>query len=294
MGDFTYQGYDNAALDVQYNARASVASFDDEYARLVEVSKRVMKDFEHQAGIVYDPASGETLDFYPAGEGAPLFVWIHGGYWRGGNAADNAFSVPGLHSHGFSVAVIDYTLAPAVTLDEIVRQIRTAISFLHRNRGRLKIGADSFVVGGTSAGGHLTAMLLADGWQNTFGVPQDIVAIGLDLSGLHDLAPLLHTHINAWMNFDDAMVARNSPQFLIPQTSPAHLIASVGGLETKEFCRQTTAYAAAWRQAGHAATVVDMPDHNHFDLPLTLREPDGKLVRAIVEAYAIDREGSRK
>lgn len=286
MGDFTYQGYDLAALDVQYNARASVASFDDEYAKLVDVSRRVTQEFDHQAGIVYDSISGETLDFYPAGDGAPLFIWIHGGYWRGGNAADNAFVVPGPHAHGFSVAVLDYTLAPAVTLDEIVRQVRAAVSFLHRNRKDLKIGSGPFAVGGTSAGGHLTAMLLSDDWQDKFGVPQDIIAVGLDLSGLHDLAPLPHTHINGWMNFNDAMVARNSPQFLIPKTSTAHLIASVGGLETDEFRRQTAAYADAWQQAGHAVTVVGMPDYHHFNLPLTLREPDGKLVRAIVEAYA--------
>ncbi|OJX99019.1 MAG: hypothetical protein BGP07_02835 [Rhizobiales bacterium 63-22] len=286
MGDFTYQGYDAAALDIEYNARASVASFDDEYARLVEVSRQVTAEIPNRTGIVYDRLSGETFDFYPAGEGAPLFVWIHGGYWRGGNAADNAFAVPGLHAHGFSVAVLDYTLAPAVTLDEIVRQVRAAVSWLHAHRDILKIGNGPFVAGGTSAGGHLTAMLLADGWHEAFGVPRDIVAVGLDLSGLHDLTPLPHTHINAWMQFHDAMVARNSPQFLIPRESSAHLVASVGGLETAEFRRQTAAYADAWRQAGHAATVVDMPENNHFDLPLTLREPDGKLVRAVLEAYS--------
>jgi len=286
MAEFFYQDYDAAALDIQYNARASVASFDDEYARLVNVSKAVMRDIEHQAGIVYDDDSGETLDFYPAGKDAPLFVWIHGGYWRGGNAADNAFAVPGLHAHGFNVAVIDYTLAPSVTLDEIVRQIRTAISFLHRNRRRFTIGVGPFVVGGTSAGGHLTAMLLSDDWQHVYNVPDDIVGVGLDLSGLHDLTPLPQTHINGWMNFDEAMVARNSPMFLIPKASSTHLIASVGGLETPEFRRQTAAYAEAWRQAGHSATVVDMPELNHFNLPLTLQERDGKLVSAVLDAAA--------
>lgn len=286
MAEFTYQGFEVAALDVQYNARASVASFEDEYARLVDVSRAVMRDFGHQAGIVYDEQSGETLDLYPAGKDAPLLVWIHGGYWRGGNAADNAFAVPGLHAHGFNVAVIDYTLAPAATLDEIVRQVRTAISFLHRNRSRLGIGAAPFVVGGTSAGGHLTAMLLSDDWQRAYEVPDDIVGIALDLSGLHDLTPLPHTHVNGWMNFDEAMVVRNSPQFMIPKTSPACLIASVGGLETLEFRRQTAAYADAWQQAGHWTTVVDMPEHNHFDLPLTLQAPDGKLVGAVLDAAA--------
>ena len=293
MGEFIYQGYAATVLDAQYNARSSVTSFEDEYSRLVDVSNAVMRDFEHQTGIAYDEKSGETLDFYPAGKDAPLFVWIHGGYWRGGNAADNAFVVPGLYAHGFSVAVIDYTLAPAVTLDEIVRQVRSAIRFLHRNRSLFGIGAAPFVVGGTSAGGHLTAMLLSDDWQRPYEVPDDIVGVALDLSGLHDLTPLPFTHVNGWMNFDEAMVARNSPQFMIPKTSSACLIASVGGLETLEFRRQTAAYAEAWQRAGHWAVVVDMPEQNHFDLPLTLREPDGKLVCAVLEAASQLSKGSR-
>lgn len=293
MGEFIYQGYAAAALDAQYNARESVASFEDEYARLVDVSKAVMREFEHQAGIIYDEKSGETLDFYPAGKDAPLFVWIHGGYWRGGNAADNAFAVPGLHAHGFSVAVIDYTLAPAVTLDEIVRQVRSAIRFLHGNRSRFGVGEAPFVVGGTSAGGHLTAMLLSDDWQRAYEVPDDIVGVALDLSGLHDLTPLPHTHVNGWMNFNEAMVARNSPQFMMPKSSSTCLIAAVGGLETQEFRRQTAAYAEAWQGAGHWVAVIDMPEQNHFDLPLTLREPDGKLVRAVLNAATQLSKGSR-
>lgn len=292
MGSFSYQGYDTAALDIQYNARASVASFEDEYARQVAVSQGVLKDFNRQTGIIYDQKSGQSLDFYPVEKDAPLFVWIHGGYWRGGKAPDNAFAVPGLHKHGFAVAVLNYSLAPAVTLDEIVRQIRSAISFLHENRSRLGIGDRPFVVGGSSAGGHLSAMLSSDDWFSSSSVPDDIIGVVLDLSGLHDLTPLMHTHVNAWMNFDEDMIARNSPQFLLPVKSDVTLIASVGGLETSEFRRQTNAYASAWSRASYKAVVVDMSDYNHFNLPLTLIEPDGKLVRAVVEAYARYRKGN--
>lgn len=292
MGSFSYQGYDTGALDVQYNARASVTSFEDEYAKQVIVSQGVLKDFNRQTGIIYDQQSGQSLDFYPAEKDAPLFVWIHGGYWRGGNAPDNAFAVPGLHAHGFAVAVLNYILAPAVTLDEIVRQIRSAISFLHANRSKLGLGNRPFVVGGSSAGGHLSAMLSSDDWFSSYSVPDDIIGVVLDLSGLHDLSPLMHTHVNAWMNFDADMIARNSPQFLLPVKSDVTLIASVGGLETAEFRRQTDAYAKAWGQAGYKAVVVDMSDYNHFNLPLTLIEPDGKLVRAVVEAYARYRKGN--
>ena len=117
-------------LDRGYNARASVASFDVEYAKYVAASARVKAECSFTTH-VYDQVSGEKLDLYPAEPGAPLFLWIHGGYWRASSKDDNAFVVPGLLNHGVSVAVLDYTLAPAVTLDEIVRQVRTAFAFLH-------------------------------------------------------------------------------------------------------------------------------------------------------------------
>jgi arylformamidase len=234
---------------------------------------------------VYDSQSGQTLDFYPAHPSAPLFVWIHGGYWRALSAEDNAFAARGPHAQGFCVAVLNYALAPAVDLDEIVRQTRAAIGWLYRERAALGIGEGPISVGGSSAGGHLSAMLLSDDWQAGFGVPQDIIGVALDLSGLHELEPLRHTPINGWMNFDDAMIARNSPARMIPARSRAHLVASVGGQETDEFRRQTADYAADWEAAGHRATTVAMPDKNHFDLALSLSEPQGALARALAAAW---------
>jgi arylformamidase len=278
---YTYRGLDQATLDREYNARESVASFDAEYARCVAESERVLREIPRHADLVFDPQSGETLDLYPGEPGGPLFVWIHGGYWRAGSKEDNAFVVPGLRAHGMSIAVVNYTLAPAVTLDEIVRQVRTAIAFLHRVRAQYGVGTGPMAVGGSSAGGHLVGMLLAEGWHHSFGVPFDIIGPALALSGLHDLEPLAHTHANAWLGLDAAAVARNSPVRLIPASSSAHLIASVGGLETREFKRQTADYAASWTDAGHACTTVDMPHHNHFDIALSLSDAQGALARTV-------------
>jgi arylformamidase len=279
-------GLDKATLDREYNARASVPSFDVEYARYVAESERVKREIPRLADMTYDRASGETLDLYPGEPGSPVFLWIHGGYWRATSKDDNAFVVRGLKAHGMAVAVMNYTLAPAVGLDEIVRQVRSAVAFLHRSRAGFGIGELPIAVGGSSAGGHLVGMLLAADWHDAFGVPQDAIGPALALSGLHDIEPLRHRHVNEWLNLDAATVARNSPIRLIPKATRAHLIASVGGLETSEFKRQTTDYVAAWRVAGHRVTSVEMPDHNHFDIALSLKEPDGPLARAVAEAAA--------
>ena len=203
-------------LDRGYNARASVASFDVEYAKYVAASARVKAECSFTTH-VYDQVSGEKLDLYPAEHGAPLFLWIHGGYWRASSKDDNAFVVPGLLNHGVSVAVLDYTLAPAVTLDEIVRQVRTAFAFLHSSATDLRYDSRRIHIGGSSAGGHLTGMLLAGGWRQAFGVPEESIGIAMPLSGLFELDPLRSTHINQWMRLDEAAAKRNSPIQLILQ-----------------------------------------------------------------------------
>ncbi|GJD59455.1 alpha/beta hydrolase [Methylobacterium dankookense] len=275
---------DRDRLDREYNARASVPSFEAEYARYVAASGEAQSRLERVADLAYDPASGETLDLYPAGPGSPLFLWIHGGYWRALSKDDNAFPALGLVPQGISVAVLNYSLAPAVHLDEIVRQTRAALAWLHANATRFGLSSRRIHIGGSSAGGHLGGMLLAKGWQQDFGLPEDIIASALLLSGPMDLEPLIHTHINGWMNLDIEAARRNSPLNLIPARSKAQLQASVGGLESDAFKGQTATYLEAWTSAGHAGRAIAMPNYNHFDIALSLREPNGPLAKAVAAA----------
>lgn len=276
-----YHGMDAATLDREYNARDSVASFDNEQALYVRHSQIVSAEMPHHGGLVYDEVSGEALDLYGAAPGRPLFVWIHGGYWRGGSRADNAFAASGLVRSGVAVAVIDYTLAPAADLDEIVRQVRAAIQWLYRHGADYGLDVSRIHVGGSSAGGHLVGSLLMSDWQQPLGLPQDIIGAALALSGLHDLTPLRHTQVDDWMRFTDTQIAGLSPMAQIPDSSTAHLIASVGGRETSEFRRQTDDFLSAWRKAGHRATRIAMPEHNHFNIALSLKDPDSPLVTAV-------------
>jgi arylformamidase len=59
----------------------------------------------------------ETIDFFPAARGgAPLFVWVHGGYWRRMSKDASSLVAPPLIAAGAAVAVVNYPLAPGPTL----------------------------------------------------------------------------------------------------------------------------------------------------------------------------------
>ncbi len=274
-----WRGMDQATLDREYNARASVPDYEAEAARYVALSAAARAALPVQADLVFDPASGCALDWFPGAPGGPALLWVHGGYWRALSKADQSLVAPGLVAEGAHVAVMDYSLAPAATLDTIVHQVRTAFAWVAAHAAARGADPGRLFAGGSSAGGHLVGMLLAPGWHGAYGVAANALRGGLALSGLFDLEPIRLSHVNAWMGLDAATARRLSPLHAIPLHPAPRLLAGYGGQETAEFKRQTDDYAAAWAAAGHDAQVVPQPTRNHFDVVVALGEPDDPLCR---------------
>ena len=270
-----WNGMDQAALDAAYNARATVPDFEVEAQRYRDTSAAARESCHMVEGLVFDPQSGNALDWFPGAPGGPAFLWVHGGYWRALGRADNHCVAPGLVARGAHVAVMDYTLVPHADLDEIVRQVRAAYAWVGTHAAEHGADPARIYAGGSSAGGHLVGMLLGDLWV---APPlQGVVA----LSGLYDLEPVRLSNVNDWMHLDAAAVARLSPIRHIPKGRAPKLLASYGGSETAEFKRQTEAFAAAWAAAGHDAAVVPRDERNHFDLAVAVGDPADPLCGAV-------------
>ncbi|MDH4652700.1 alpha/beta hydrolase [Pseudomonas sp. JS3066] len=277
-----------AYYDVQYNARASVEDFDQyprQYRALSDSAHASLKCFKD---VSYGPGTGERLDIFPAEQpNAPVLLFIHGGYWRALSKADSAFMAPALTAAGACVVVLDYDLAPAVTLDHIVDQTRRSLAWLHRHIADFGGDPQLLYASGSSAGGHLTGMLLAGGWHGRYGVPDSVLRGALPISGLFDLRPLLETHINGWMGMDEAAARRNSPTFHLP-TRGAELVISYGAQETAEFARQSHEFLDAWIARGLPGRFVAAPGKNHFDVVLELGQPGTQLYRAVCELMGLN------
>lgn len=268
-------------LDRQYDARGTVddiAPFIDRYRVL---SAEARRDLNVICDVPYGSKSEETFDFFPAGKNAPVFVFIHGGYWRLLSKDESSFFAKCFIGHGIAVAAVNYTLAPMASLDEIVRQVRAAIAYIWHRAPDHDIDRKRIFVGGSSAGGHLVGMLLSDTWQQACGIPQDAIAGALSASGLFDLEPLRHCHPNEWIRLDAPSARRNSPIHHLPQ-SGCPLIVTWGGTETAEFKRQSRAYFSAWKQSGLPGTEFEISDRNHFDIILDLADPDRDLARRVI------------
>ena len=86
-----------------------------------------------------------------------LIVWVHGGAWRSGSK-DSVPLTP-LIKAGYAIASVDYRLSPVARFPAQVHDIKAAIRFLRAQSRDLGINTDKIIIAGSSAGGHLAALV---------------------------------------------------------------------------------------------------------------------------------------
>ena len=91
----------------------------------------------------------------------PLVVWIHGGGWRGGTK-DRCRALSML-PRGYAVASISYRLSGVAKFPAQIHDCKAAIRWLRANAARYRLNPDRIGVWGSSAGGHLVALLGTSG-----------------------------------------------------------------------------------------------------------------------------------
>jgi arylformamidase len=268
-----YRGMDRAALDAAYNNSAAVADSAELMARGRERSAAVRAGTRARLDIPYGSRPRERLDYFSSGASKPpLVVFIHGGYWQRNDKDMFAFVADGPRPHGIDVALVGYTLAPDVSLTDIVAEIHRSLTFLSERADDFGFDRDKLFVGGWSAGGHLTAMV----------ANHPACRGGLPISGIFDLEPIALNYLNEKLALDPTEIATLSPLRALPDHMPPLRI-FVGGQELPELQRQSTSYAEAARDHGLPATLTILPGHNHFSILDEISRPEGEITRALLE-----------
>ncbi len=168
--DLTFE--DLSARAVQYNARASVEDFDACMAEYAALAQRAKAQTPGIYDLRYGMSAAERLDLFPAcTQPAPLLIFIHGGYWHSQRKEEACSMAATFARRGVAVATLEYTLAPEATLAEIVHEVRSAVAWLYHHGAPFGIDPARIFVSGSSAGGHLCGMLIADGWQPRYRLP---------------------------------------------------------------------------------------------------------------------------
>ena len=267
----------NAIVDyeVEYNNRARVP----ENPSLIAGWARDAAAYRQRhapRSIPYGPGARNIIVFCPGDNEGPIVVFIHGGYWQALDGSFFSHLAGGLNAHGVSVAIPSYDLCPAVTVDDIIQEMRVA------SRELARLGR-SLVVSGHSAGGHLAACMLATDWPAfDTSLPKDLVVAAYAISGLFDLGPLVETSINNALYLDDATARAASPLFW-KAPGRGSLDAVVGENESAEYFRQSRTIVDRWGAAGVATRFGTVPNANHFTAIAPLADPNSPMVLRVKE-----------
>ncbi len=247
----------------QYNARASIPDHPQIFARWAESSAQVRASLPCDLDIQYGADVTETLDVFPAqGEARAMMVFIHGGWWRSLDKSDFSFIVPEFSKRGIVVANINYGLAPATFMGDMVKQSRNAMAWLYRHTPHFGIDPEKFYIAGHSAGAHLAAMMLATDWSKfADDTPRDMIKGMVGISGLYDLEPLLQIEsVNVDLNLTANSAKKLSPTLLRAQSDAAVYLAA-GELESDEFKRQSNSLAQNWHKNIEYNQIVTSAHH---------------------------------
>jgi arylformamidase len=102
------------------------------------------------------------------------------------------------------------------------------------------------------------------------------------ISGVYDLAPLVHVLQNSDLRLDEAEARRVSPLYWkVP--AGRTLDAVVGALESSEFLRQSKIIAEGWGARGVAARYEEVAGTNHFSVVDALSDPESAMTRRVID-----------
>jgi len=151
--------------------------------------------------VVYASPDGidQQLDVYlPAGDGPfPTLIWVHGGGWQNG---DKTSARPALEflDEGYAVASLDYRLSGVATFPAQIQDCKAGLRFLRAHAAEYRLDPTRFCAMGSSAGGHLVALLGTSGGEASFEVGDNLeqsssVQAVVDYYGPTDLVAFVQT-----------------------------------------------------------------------------------------------------
>ncbi|WP_134682145.1 alpha/beta hydrolase [Paracoccus ravus] len=266
-----------------YRNRDFIPDF-DAIMKETEARSRAFADTVRvERNVKYGPTERQSFDLvFPPDPtpGAPLHMFIHGGYWRAGSKeAHTLVAAPVIAAGGIAV-LVSYDLMPGTRLAEIVAQVRSAAR--HLVEMAPGIGADParFTVSGHSAGAHL-ASLLASEAPGDAGLPDFPPLRGMLLvSGIYDLSGIPGSFLKDEARMTDHEARNWSPLLARHLAGPQRIITR-GEAETAPFQNQAIALNATLDREGQATELRIEPNRNHLSIVFDLADPGAPLGRRL-------------
>jgi len=249
----------------------------------------------HERDVPYGSSEGAKYDIYGTNlpNDAPIFIFIHGGYWMEFSKDLSGFAVPNFVANGIKVIVTGYDLCPNVRLTDIVQQIKILVEKVLALAQSL--GSKCVWIGGHSAGAHLAASLLHDNeWlerasrHNYLDLLKGLVLI----AGIYDIEPLLRTSVNeavkltseeinlyTFAPLDESKELENN----IKSVHSLKVLIVVGECDSPIFIEESRRYARRLTQFVDNVEFLLLRDNiDHFDIVENLTKSNFLLSKKLI------------
>ena len=283
-GPLVWLDLDQQELDDAYDQSVYAFNQSNIAERRRANSEIALKALGPPQRVAYGPTEIEKLDIYRTKRAnAPINIFIHGGAWQNGRAAEFTYQAEPFVKAGAHYVVPDFINVREAGGDlfAMVEQVRRAVAWVYRNATSFGGDPSALYLTGHSSGGHLGGCIVTTDWASQ-GLPLDILKGALLGSGMYDLKAVRLSKRNQYVKFTDAMEEELSAQRHIDRLHTP-LILTHGTLETPEFQRQTRDFYAAVKAAGKPVELRVGVGYNHYETRETLGNPYGFMGRAAFE-----------
>ncbi|XP_024887445.1 kynurenine formamidase [Temnothorax curvispinosus] len=260
-----------------------------------EVTDKTRRTVKCKLNVAYGPTKRAKYDIYGTDlpKDAPIFVFIHGGYWQEFSKDVAGFSVPLFVKNKIKVITVGYDLCPNVRIGDIVAEIKAAVTQI------LKYAADSeskyVCIAGHSAGAHLAACLLHDDdWinrmkqQGYFALLKEIILI----SGLYNLKPVVDTSHGTALKLTEEEIKAFSVSTLDEtkgrRISGLKVVVIVGDCDSPTFVDESRKYAQKIIPIVDNVEYILLEDIDHFNIVEELLNSDYDLAKLILKCLQPD------
>ncbi len=286
-GNYVYKQFRADEMESHFNPRTVLPDVDALIAERSAKSAETRRTFKNHRNLAYGDSERQAVDIFPAAApNAPVNLYIHGGYWRAVSKDDISLLAEHFHAKGVTAVLLDYDLCPSVTLTDIVRQARQGVAWTYRNIADYGGNPDRFYISGSSAGGHLVAMVLAHDWSGEDGIPADFIRGAVAITGVMDTDPVLHVTPNEEIRLTPELARANNPMLNPPRTSTP-LIVVVGADEPAGWRQMSKDYYELCRSRGLACEYHEVPGTHHFSVTESIGEAGSLMQKLVFEQMGI-------
>ena len=259
----------------EYSPSSRIDNIEPYISAYIAKSEEARKKIGEGKEFSYGSRPSQRIDFFVPPNNKdkkfPLLVFIHGGYWQELSKKESSFAAPAWVENEIAFAAIDYTLAPEVSLQEIVKECQDAISWMISEAEQLSIDTNRIVLVGSSAGAHLAAMTAME-------IPVRATVL---ISGIYELRPLVGTYINEALNLNLNEAKELSPLHKDLRDFPETVICW-GAIETEEFKTQSRQFANRLTDQEIPSMVFEVAERNHFDVVFELTDLSTQMGRELL------------